>query len=66
MWGLITSTATEDVNVLGDRILLPNCPPLGVRRDCTVKLVDDLAGESPASADCPVGTVDISGDKAGD
>ena len=54
------------MNVLGDRILLPNCPPLGVRRDCTVKLVDDLAGESPASADCPVGTVDISGDKAGD
>ena len=31
-----------------------------------VKLVDDLAGESPASADCPVGTVVISGDGAGD
>ena len=31
-----------------------------------VKLVDDLAGESPASANCPVGTVDISGDGAGD
>jgi hypothetical protein len=31
-----------------------------------VKLVDDLAGESPASADCPVGAVDISGDGAGD
>ena len=31
-----------------------------------VKLVDGLAGESPASADCPVGTVVISGDGAGD
>jgi len=31
-----------------------------------VKLVDDLAGESPASADYPVGTVVISGDGAGD
>src|SRR5215467_1882042 len=31
-----------------------------------VKLVDDLAGESPASADCQVGTVVISGDGAGD
>jgi hypothetical protein len=37
-----------------------------VRRDSAVKLVDDLAGASPASADCPVGTVDISGDGAGD
>jgi hypothetical protein len=37
-----------------------------VRRDSAVKLVDDLAGESPASADCPVGTVVISGDGAGD
>ena len=34
--------------------------------DSAVKLVDDLAGESPASADCPVGTVEISGDGAGD
>ena len=31
-----------------------------------VKLVDGLAGESPASADRPVGTVVISGDGAGD
>ena len=31
-----------------------------------VKLVDDLAGESPASANCPVGTVVISGGGAGD
>jgi hypothetical protein len=31
-----------------------------------VKLVDDLAGESPASASFPVGTVGISGDGAGD
>ena len=31
-----------------------------------VKLVDDLAGESPARADCPVGTVVISGGGAGD
>jgi len=31
-----------------------------------VKLVDDLAGESPASANYPVGTVVISGDGAGD
>src|SRR5215475_10727956 len=30
---------------------------------CAVKLVDGLAGESPASADCPVGTVVISGDE---
>ena len=29
-------------------------------------LVDDLTGESPVSADYPVGTVDISGDGAGD
>ena len=31
-----------------------------------VKLVDDLAGASPASASFPVGTVVISGDGAGD
>ena len=31
-----------------------------------VKLVDALAGESPASANYPVGTVVISGDGAGD
>ena len=31
-----------------------------------VKLVDDLAGVSPASASFPVGTVVISGDGAGD
>ena len=31
-----------------------------------VKLVDDLAGESPASASFPVGTVVIPGDGAGD
>jgi hypothetical protein len=31
-----------------------------------VKLVDDLAGESPVSADCPVGTVVISGGGKGD
>ena len=37
-----------------------------VRRDSAVKLIDGLAGESPASADCPVGTVVISGDGAGD
>ena len=37
-----------------------------VRRDSAVKLVGDLAGESPASANCPVGTVVISGDGAGD
>jgi len=37
-----------------------------VRRDSAVKLIDDLAGESPASADYPVGTVVISGDGAGD
>jgi hypothetical protein len=33
---------------------------------CAVKLIDGLAGESPASADYPVGTVVISGDGAGD
>ena len=37
-----------------------------VRRDSAVKLIDGLAGESPASADYPVGTVVISGDGAGD
>ena len=37
-----------------------------MRRDCAVKLVDDLAGESPASVDCPVGTVVIFGDGKGD
>jgi hypothetical protein len=37
-----------------------------VRRDSAVKLVDGLAGESPASADYPVGAVVISGDGAGD
>ena len=31
-----------------------------------MKLVDGLAGESPASAGYPVGTVVISGDGAGD
>ena len=39
--------------------------PVG-KWDCAVKLVDGLAGESPASADYPVGTVVISGDGAGD
>jgi hypothetical protein len=37
-----------------------------VRRDSAVKLVDDLEGESPASADYPVGAVVISGDGTGD
>jgi hypothetical protein len=37
-----------------------------VRRDSAVKLVDDLTGESPVSADCPVGTVVIFGDGTGD
>ena len=37
-----------------------------VRRDSAVKLVDDLAGESPVSADYPGGTVVIFGDGAGD
>ena len=31
-----------------------------------MKLVVDLAGESPAGANFPVGTVEISGDGAGD
>jgi len=39
---------------------------LGVRRASAVKLIDGLAGESPASASYPVGTVAISGDGAGD
>jgi hypothetical protein len=33
-----------------------------VRRDSAVKLIDGLTGESPVSADCPVGTVVIAGD----
>ena len=37
-----------------------------MRRDSAVKLIDGLAGESPVSAGCPVGTVMISGDGAGD
>jgi hypothetical protein len=37
-----------------------------VRRDSAVKLVDVLAGGSPASADYPVGTVVISDGGAGD
>ena len=37
-----------------------------MRRDSAVKLIDGLAGESPASAGYPVGTVVISGDGAGD
>ena len=37
-----------------------------VRRDSAVKLVDDLAGASPVSADYPVGTVGIFGDGTGD
>jgi len=40
--------------------------PITVRRDSAVKLVDDLAGESPVSADYPVGAVVISGDGTGD
>ena len=35
-------------------------------RASAVKLIDDLAGASPASASFPVGTVVISGDGAGD
>jgi hypothetical protein len=46
--------------------LLPGDGQPGVRRDSAVKLIDGLAGESPASAGCPVGTVVISGDGAGD
>jgi hypothetical protein len=34
-----------------------------VRRVSAVKLVGDLTAESPVSADYPVGTVDISGDR---
>jgi len=36
------------------------------RRDSAVKLIDGLAGESPASAGYPFGTVVMSGDGAGD
>ena len=39
---------------------------LVVLRDSAVQLVDVLAGVSPAGANCPVGTVVISGDGAGD
>ena len=37
-----------------------------MRRDSAVKLVDVLAGGSPAGADCPVGTVVIFDGGAGD
>ena len=39
---------------------------MSVRQDSAVKLVDDLTGENPASADYPFGTVVISGDGVGD
>ena len=39
---------------------------VSVRRDSAVKLIDGLAGEIPASAGYPVGTIVISGDGAGD
>src|SRR5690242_11422335 len=39
---------------------------ISVRRASAVKLVDDLTGESPVSADYPVGTVVIFGDGTGD
>ena len=43
------------------------CPRVGRMGPISaVKLVDDLAGESPASVNFPVGTVVISGDGAGD
>ena len=54
---------------LGNRFLarlVTGAMGIFVRRDSAVKLVDDLAGESPVSADCPVGTVAIFGDGAGD
>ena len=41
-------------------------PVVASSRASAAKLVDGLAGESPASADYPVGTVVISGDGAGD
>src|SRR5215470_8691541 len=44
----------------------PVAPGREARRDSAVKLVDVLAGVSPAGANCPVGTVVISGDGAGD
>ena len=43
------------------------CPRVGrMGPNSAVKLVDDLAGGSPASANFPVGAVVISGDGAGD
>ena len=51
---------------LAEREPLTDRRLLGVRRDSAVKLVDVLAGVSPAGANCPVGTVVISGDGAGD
>ena len=49
------------VNARSFAAIYPRQEPYGA-----VKLVDVLAGESPARADCPVGTVVISGDGAGD
>jgi hypothetical protein len=46
--------------------LFPDYGQRGVRRESAVKLVDGLTGESPVSANCPVGTVVISGDGTGD
>ena len=43
-----------------------SCAELKMDWTSAVKLIDDLAGASPASASFPVGTVVISGDGAGD
>ena len=48
------------------RYLVQNVARAEIGLDSAVKLVDDLAGESPASASFPVGTVVIPGDGAGD
>jgi len=51
---------SHPVAMIGEKIAIT------VRRASAVKLVDDLTGESPVSADYPVGTVVIFGDGTGD
>ena len=56
---MVLTLGRDKAPLRGPRPIKPPALPEGY-------LLDDLAGESPASANCPVDTVDISGDRAGD
>ena len=62
----LNPAATSGQYSLPNFLVVDVTQAISVRRDSAVKLIDGLAGESPASAGCPVGTVVISGDGAGD